>query len=469
MYRSLFACFLIVFLPVAVFSQSLDDKIRTAVKGLEQSQRFEVVIEPPVLQGTNTVTALSAYLQGEIRHYATNSPGFTVVESARSAPKGRITGHYTETGAAIRITLKLFGTTDNTTEKASKQFDVPTAELAELGLDWSTPENIETLEEAEDQHKVIVELENDLTNNTTLSFEAWLNSDSRVYYDGDYMTVSIRANQDGYFTVRHIDVNDNSQLIFPNRGDTDNLLKKDETRTIFERPTRVRLHEPFGQEQLLITVSAEPFNNLEKAMITPVLANSFGDIVIKTRGATVETLPVSNDTQYLTKSISFSILPFCHTVFEFVNPIQALQEIAEDVKQRGGTFEGNNSEGFYIINNERVNYEVHGSLITLLTRLSPESASRSVARGATAPLRIDLTMPRSSIPQQIELTGDKIKEAGGVFTGDITGGNFEVQKPVEVIGNYQVLNENITVSITKYPALFAGIIKSKIKEYFSAR
>jgi hypothetical protein len=30
-----------------------------------------------------------------------------------------------------------------------------------------------------------------------------------------------------------------------------------------------------------------------------------------------------------------------------------------------------------------------------------------------------------------------------------------------------VANENVTVLITKYPSLFAGTIKSKIKEYFS--
>jgi hypothetical protein len=256
-------------------------------------------------------------------------------------------------------------------------------------------------------------------------------------------------------------------LIFPNRGDTNTFLKKDETRTFFERPVRLRLHEPFGQEQLLITVSTEQFNNLEKEIINPFPAPSFNDALKKTRGATVELLPVSKDVQYLTKSCSFSIWPLCHTDFEFANPIQALREIADDVRKNSGTFDGNNSEGFYVLNNEKITYKVSGSIIKHLTRLPPEAASRSATRGFASPLKIDLTMPRSRIPQQITLTGDKIKKTGGIFTGDVSGGKFEVQKPVEITGNYQVANENVTILITKYPSLFAGTIKSKIKEYFS--
>jgi hypothetical protein len=106
----LFTCFLAAFLPGVVFSQSLDDKIRTAVKGLEQPLRYAVVVEAPVIQGTNTATPFSEYLQGEIRHYATNSPGFTVLEPAGSASQGRISGRYIETGAVIRIATPRFAT-----------------------------------------------------------------------------------------------------------------------------------------------------------------------------------------------------------------------------------------------------------------------------------------------------------------------------------------------------------------------
>jgi hypothetical protein len=365
------------------------------------------------------------------------------------------------------VTVRLLLTTDNNAEKASKQFDIPVTELLDLGIDWTTPQNIGTQEEAEKQHIAIIGLENELTNTVSLDFDARLNSGSGLYYDGDYMTVTIQAKQDCYVAIRHINVNDASQLIFPNRGDANNFLKKDETRIVFERPARLRLHEPFGQEQLLITVSTRQFNNLEAAMISPVPALGFNDALRKTRGATVELLPKSRDEQYLTKSLTFSIWPLCHSDFEFANPIQALQEIAGDVRKNGGTFEGNSGEGFYVLNNEKVNYNVQGKLVTLLTRLPPEAVSRSVTRGVSAPLQIDLTMPRSRIPQQITLTGDKIKQAGGVFSGNVSGGRFEVQKPVEIIGNYQIANESVTVLITKYPSLFAGTIKSKIKEYFS--
>ncbi|MDR1507576.1 MAG: DUF4384 domain-containing protein [Treponema sp.] len=449
-----------------VFAQSLDGKIAAAVKGLEQSRRLAVAVEPPAIRGTNTVTALSEYLQGEIRHYATNSPAFTVVEPARSAPAGNIGGWYIDMGTSVRVTLRLAVAGDTAAERASKQFDVPIHELSELGLDWHTPENIGNQEEAENEHEEMVNLEEDLTNATDLDFEAYLDSPSRTYYDGDYMTISVRANGDCYVIIRHIGVDGNARLIFPNRSDTDNFLKKDETRTLFENPTRVRLHEPFGQEQLLITVSTTPFNDLENAMISPVTADSFADAVRKARGLTVELLP-PEDAEYRTKSVSFSILPLCHTDFEFDDPARALREIAEDVRQRGGRFEGNDREGFYVINNGRVSYTVQGTVITLITRLPPEAASRLLTRGPASPLQVDLAIPRASIPGQIASTGDKIKQAGGVFSGDVRGGNFAVQKPVEIAGNYRVANENVTVLITKYPSLFAGTIKSKIKEYFS--
>jgi hypothetical protein len=460
-------CFVAVFLSGAVFSQSLDDRIRTAVKGLEQPLRYEVIVEAPVIRGTRTATPLSEYLQGEIRHYAANSPGFTVREASRSAAQGRIAGSYIETNGVIRVTLRLVSGVDANAEKASRQFDIPVTELLDLGIDWTTPENIETPKEAEERYTAIIELENELTNTVSLDFDARLNSASSLYFDGDYMSVTITAHQDCYAAIRHIDVHGVSQLIFPNRADGNNFLKKDETRTFFESPTRLRLHEPFGQEQLLITVSTQPFNNLEKEMITPVAAGGFTDALKKTRGATVETLPLSKDERYLTKSLTFSILPFCRSDFEFADPVQALRELADDVRKSGGTFEGDDREGFFVLNNETVHYSVRDKLIALLTRLPPETLSHSAARGVSQPLKIDLTLPRSSIPTQIESTGSKIKDSGGIFTGDTSGGTFAVQKPVEITGNYQVANENITVLITKYPSLFAGTIKSKIKDYFS--
>jgi hypothetical protein len=458
-------CFLVAVLPGAVFPQSLDDKIGAAVKGLEQSLRYEVIVEAPLIQGTAAASPFSEYLRGLIRHYAVNSPAFTVLEGSRSVPQGIITGRYIETNGIVKVTLRLLAVPD--IEKASTRFEVPAAELADLGIDWTTPQNIGTQEEAEEQYAAVTELENELTNTASLDFEARLNSDSGLYYDGDYMTVAVRAAQDCYMVIHHIDVNDVSQLIFPNRGDADNFLKKDETRTFFEGPTRLRLHEPFGQEHLFITVSTEQFDNLEAKMLDPVPAPGFNDALRQTRGATVEMLPVSKDLRYFTRGLSFSIWPLCRTDFEFADPAHALQETAEELRKNGGTFEGNDREGFFIVDGEKVDYRVQGGIITLITRLPPEAVPRSVTRSLNPPLQIDLSMPSSSIARQIAITGSKIRDTGGIFTGDENGGLFEVKNPVEITGNYQAAHENVTVLITKYPALFAGVIKSKIKEYFS--
>ena len=159
------------------------------------------------------------------------------------------------------------------------------------------------------------------------------------------MEYSIRANRDCYVIIRHIDVNDTSRLIFPNRGD-----------------------------------------------------------------------------------------------FEFSNPSGVLREIADYVRQKGGGVEGDDNEGFYTIDNERVNYKVHGNGITLITRLPPQALSRSLTRGMAAPLQIDLAIPRTSIPGQIASTGDKMnrpaaerrgirpyrrnKAGGGCLFGGCAGREF---------------------------------------------
>lgn len=107
--KKVFVLICLVLLPLrhALFAQSLDGKLGAAVKGLEQTRRLQVAVQPPVIRGTNTVTALSEYLRGEISHYAVNSPAFTVVDPARGGTAETIEGDYADTGILVRVTLRL--------------------------------------------------------------------------------------------------------------------------------------------------------------------------------------------------------------------------------------------------------------------------------------------------------------------------------------------------------------------------
>jgi hypothetical protein len=78
--------------------------------------------------------------------------------------------------------------------------------------------------------------------------------DGAVYRDGEQMVLSIYATQDAFIKVYHIDVNGNTQLIYPNRFNPDNFIPG-ETYTQIpagDDPFTFELHEPFGTEYIQI-------------------------------------------------------------------------------------------------------------------------------------------------------------------------------------------------------------------------
>ncbi|MDR3172133.1 MAG: DUF4384 domain-containing protein [Treponema sp.] len=87
----------------------------------------------------------------------------------------------------------------------------------------------------------------------------WPSSQKNVYYDNDELFINLLANEDCYFVVYQVDIDNNMQVIYPNFWETGkNVLKAGVTRTIPEDTSFV-LHAPYGEERILVYASQRPF------------------------------------------------------------------------------------------------------------------------------------------------------------------------------------------------------------------
>ena len=79
------------------------------------------------------------------------------------------------------------------------------------------------------------------------------------------------------------------------------------------------------------------------------------------------------------------------------------------------------------------------------------------------PFSFEIAKPQN-IKNALITTRQKIIGSGGAFSGDEQSGRFSGKG---VDGIYKVGNSNITITITKKPALYpASAVKSAIEEYF---
>jgi len=85
-------------------------------------------------------------------------------------------------------------------------------------------------------------------------------TDKPVYYDQEFLFVTLRSNINCYFVVFHLDANNNMQIIFPNRMEKNtNSLRAGVDRVIPEN-SYFLLQEPFGEERILVYASEQPIN-----------------------------------------------------------------------------------------------------------------------------------------------------------------------------------------------------------------
>ena len=91
-------------------------------------------------------------------------------------------------------------------------------------------------------------------------FDLDISINKSVYYDSEVMFITLKASVDCYFVVYHLDIDNNMQVIYPNRWEKDrNFLKAGEERVIPENAAFL-LHAPYGEERILVYATDRPIN-----------------------------------------------------------------------------------------------------------------------------------------------------------------------------------------------------------------
>lgn len=172
----------------------------------------------------------------------------------------------------------------------------------------------------------------------------------------DELKMTVKADRDSYFKVIHVDANNRMRTIYPNASDQWNYLKANESRQIFET-AQYLLYEPYGEEKIIIVASMEQFPNIELEYIEPWKVATEENIIRATRSSRGGDLElIGGGTAFYSISI---IKP--NEEYEYNIPLsmtQTYNNIRNDILQQGGSFYGNETSGYYILNNVRNSYRI---------------------------------------------------------------------------------------------------------------
>ncbi|MDR1903513.1 MAG: DUF4384 domain-containing protein [Treponema sp.] len=479
-------CLAFVVLSGMVSAQDIDVQIQQALDDLavHRSAPATVSITPPVINGTHSVSAFSRYLYGKTLQYARSSSRYRVQPLRRGLPaqppageqSALIQGSYRRTGNDLAITLSLVSEHDGAV-LASTSFTTTIAELEALNLNI-LPENRETEAEAQD-HEAMFDPPMALPGPSDPSgffADAWPNEDSRTYFNGDNMTINLYASRDSYVKVYHIGADNQLQLIYPNRIDTDNSLKANTGRAIPENTSFV-LGAPYGEETIYAVFSDRPFENLEEEMQSPVPAERGAlSRAASRRGLTVQ-LNTPDEAapgeQITTAWFHYTILPasLVEETFSYPKPedvSQAVDALRTEILSQGGLFSGNDREGLYSLGDMSGSYRVSADefIITVIQPpFSPAAPFPSGARSAGGAYSFFFNAP-ANIPAALAMVQTAIERNGGVFSGDTSAGLFRVSG---IRGNYHVA-DRVSITIHEKPFVISyQLIEKEIKNYFGIR
>jgi len=91
-------------------------------------------------------------------------------------------------------------------------------------------------------------------------FSLRVSTNKTVYYDQEFLFVTLRSNINCYFVVFHLDANNNMQIIFPNRLEKNNNSLSAGVDRVIPENSYFLLQEPFGEERILVYASEQPIN-----------------------------------------------------------------------------------------------------------------------------------------------------------------------------------------------------------------
>jgi hypothetical protein len=217
-----------------------------------------------------------------------------------SAIQAVVTGNYTPLDNGAEVSLQLISTAGNKAVLASQRFVIPASELERRRLSLLPEKGGAVITKAEfDAKQQAVDAY--AGKNNRWAFTVTPDVLDGIYYDGDYMTMRIYSARDCYFRIIHVDVNGNTQVIYPFAAVDNNLIRAGETRRIPDN-TRYSMGSPFGEELILAAAYDRPFRPSQSGT-SRLSADSV------TRGLTVEGDNNAAMSPAVTAKFSYTILP----------------------------------------------------------------------------------------------------------------------------------------------------------------
>ena len=254
-----------------MINTSLDEEVERAVSVLAAAVNQKTTIEIGKISYayTDSVSSLSLWLknsiivaaqkqrdkfqvasQAESSDFAILSRGFTEDVPAGNSPvQVVITGNYSPLDNGAQVSIHLISTGGNRVVLASSQFVIPVSELErrKLSLLPESDSTMISLPESEARQQALVPYA-DINNEW--EFSVTPNVLDGIYYDGDFLTVCLYSERDCYFRIIHVDVNGNTQVIYPVNPRDDDFIRAGNIRLIPDN-TLFKLGPPFGEEVIV--------------------------------------------------------------------------------------------------------------------------------------------------------------------------------------------------------------------------
>jgi hypothetical protein len=305
----------------SLINVSADDEVERAVSAMAKAvnQRTVIAVGRISYADTQTVTGLSAWLkngviagaqkqrekfqvatESESADFAVSSRGLTVeTPIANTAIQAVVTGNYSPLDNGAEVSLQLISANGNKAVLAATKFVIPAAELERrrLSLLPAKDSGVISKTEFEAKQKAVIPYSG---GNNRWAFIVTPDVLDGIYYNGDLMSMQIYSERDCYFRIIHIDVNGNTQVIYPTSANDNNFIRARQTRHIPDN-TKFRMGPPFGEEIILAAAYDRPFTPGQQS--GPLNADNIS------RGLTVESDSHSAMEPSATAKFSYTILP----------------------------------------------------------------------------------------------------------------------------------------------------------------
>ena len=310
----------------SLLNASAEEEVERAVYNMARSvnQKTIIAISRISYADTQTVSNLSAWLKNSIisgaqkqqdkfqvasedesSRFAVSSRGLTVeTPAANSGASGDtiqavVIGSYSPLDAGAEVLLQLVSTSGNKVVLSSSRFVISASELWRRKLSLLPEKDNAVITKAEFEAKQQA-VDPYSGKNNKWAFTVTPDVLDGIYYDGDYMTMRVYSQRDCYFRIIHVDVNGNTQVIYPVSPNDSNFIRAGETKRIPDN-TRYRMGAPFGEELILAAAYERPFT---QGQLSGTLS---ADGI--TRGLTVEADNKAQISPAATAKFSYTILP----------------------------------------------------------------------------------------------------------------------------------------------------------------